>query len=59
LGKLILSKDPRYKICIGGGDKMATQMMVRIDPEVKSRFNKLARVEGKTSSEREREWRRD
>jgi len=34
---------------------MATQMMVRIDPEVKSRFNKLARVEGKTTSQMVRE----
>ena len=30
---------------------MTTQMIVRIDPEVKQRFNKLARVEGKTSSQ--------
>jgi predicted DNA-binding protein len=34
---------------------MATQMMVRIDPEGKNRFNKLDRVEGKTSSQRARE----
>lgn len=38
---------------------MATQMMVRIAPEVKSRFNKLARVEGKTSSQMVRELRGD
>ncbi len=30
-------------------------MIVRIDPEVKQRFNKLARVEGKTSSQMVRE----
>jgi predicted DNA-binding protein len=30
-------------------------MIVRIDPEVKERFNKLARVEGKTSSQMVRE----
>ena len=30
---------------------MATQMIIRIDPEVKDRFNKLARMEGKTTSQ--------
>ena len=30
---------------------MTTQMIIRIDPEVKSRLNKLARVEGKTTSQ--------
>lgn len=30
---------------------MATQMIIRIDPEVKDRLNKLARVEGKTTSQ--------
>ncbi len=34
---------------------MTTQMIVRIDSEVKERFNKLARVEGKTSSQMVRE----
>ena len=34
---------------------MTTQMIIRIDPEVKERFNKLARVEGKTSSQMVRE----
>ncbi len=34
---------------------MTTQMIVRINPEVKERFNKLARVEGKTSSQMVRE----
>ena len=34
---------------------MSTQMMIRIDPEVKDRLNKLARVEGKTSSQMVRE----
>jgi predicted DNA-binding protein len=38
---------------------MATQMMVRIDPELKSRFNKLARAEGKTTSQMVRELRGD
>ncbi len=35
--------------------EMTTQMIVRINPEVKERFNKLARVEGKTSSQMVRE----
>lgn len=30
---------------------MSTQMIIRIDDEVKSRLNKLARIEGKTTSE--------
>jgi len=34
---------------------MTTQMIVRIDSDVKDRFNKLARVEGKTSSQMVRE----
>lgn len=34
---------------------MTTQLIVRIDSEVKERFNKLARVEGKTSSQMVRE----
>lgn len=34
---------------------MATQMIVRIDPEIKDRLNKLARVEGKTTSQMVRE----
>lgn len=34
---------------------MTTQMMIRIDDEVKSRLNKLARLEGKTTSEMVRE----
>ena len=34
---------------------MTTQMIVRIDPEVKERFNKLVRIEGKTSSQMVRE----
>ncbi len=38
---------------------MATQMMVRIDPEVKSRFNRLARAEGKTTSQMVRELMED
>lgn len=34
---------------------MTTQMIIRIDPEVKERLNKLARVEGKTTSQMVRE----
>ena len=34
---------------------MTTQMIIRIDREVKNRFNKLARVEGKTTSQMVRE----
>ncbi len=34
---------------------MTTQMIIRIDSEMKSRFNKLARVEGKTTSQMVRE----
>jgi predicted DNA-binding protein len=30
---------------------MSTQMMIRIDNGVKNRLNKLARIEGKTTSE--------
>jgi predicted transcriptional regulator len=30
---------------------MTTQMIIRIDDEVKTRLNKLARIEGKTTSE--------
>jgi len=29
---------------------MSTQMIIRIDEEVKNRLNKLARIEGKTTS---------
>jgi len=34
---------------------MGTQMIIRINPEVKNRLNKLARVEGKTTSQMVRE----
>jgi predicted CopG family antitoxin len=34
---------------------MSTQMIIRIDEEVKGRLNKLARLEGKTTSEVVRE----
>ena len=44
-----------YTIYIVGGEKMATQMIVRIDPEIKNRLNKLARVEGKSTSKMVRE----
>ncbi|HMK59661.1 MAG TPA: ribbon-helix-helix domain-containing protein [Dissulfurispiraceae bacterium] len=30
---------------------MSTQMMIRMDDELKTRLNKLARMEGKTTSE--------
>jgi len=30
---------------------MSTQMIIRIDDEIKNRLNKLARTEGKTTSE--------
>jgi predicted DNA-binding protein len=34
---------------------MSAQMLIRIDAEVKNRLNKLARLEGKTTSEMVRE----
>ncbi|MDP3017414.1 MAG: ribbon-helix-helix protein, CopG family, partial [Deltaproteobacteria bacterium] len=34
---------------------MATQIIIRIPPEVKDRFSKLARMEGKTASQMVRE----
>ena len=34
---------------------MTTQMIIRMDPDLKDRFNKLARVEGKTTSQMVRE----
>ncbi len=34
---------------------MTTQMMVRIDPKIKERIEKLARLEGKTTSQMVRE----
>jgi predicted DNA-binding protein len=34
---------------------MTTQMIIRMDPDLKDRFNKLVRVEGKTSSQMVRE----
>ena len=34
---------------------MATQLIIRIDSEMKNRLNKLARVEGKTTSQMVRE----
>lgn len=43
-----------YKLYTGGF-WMTTQMIVRIDSAVKERFSKLARVEGKTSSQMVRE----
>lgn len=44
-----------YKMYNIGGKPMTTQMIVRIDSEVKERFNKLVRVEGKNSSQMVRE----
>lgn len=41
---------------IGPGDKeMVIQIIIRIAPEVKDRFSKLARMEGKTASQMVRE----
>ena len=38
-----------YKLLDGFGDrKMSPQMTIRIDPEIKKRFSKLVRAEGKT-----------
>jgi len=34
---------------------MGTQMIIRIDPEAKDRLNRLARIEGKTTSQMVRE----
>lgn len=34
---------------------MGTQMIIRIDPDIKNRLSKLARVEGKTTSQMVRE----
>jgi predicted DNA-binding protein len=34
---------------------MSTQMIIRIDDEIKNRLNRLARIEGKTTSEMVRE----
>ena len=34
---------------------MTTQMIIRIDPDIKNKFNKLVRVEGKTTSQMVRE----
>ncbi|MEW6201084.1 MAG: ribbon-helix-helix protein, CopG family [bacterium] len=34
---------------------MSNQMIIRIDPEIKDRLNKLARMEGRTTSEKVRE----
>lgn len=39
-----------YKLLCGFGDKkMAPQMTIRIDPEIKDSFSKLVRAEGKTA----------
>ena len=38
---------------------MTTQMIIRVDSRVKERFNKLARVEGKTTSQMVRELMED
>lgn len=44
-----------YKIYTVGGEWMTTQMIIRIDPEVKVKLSKLARMEGKTTSQMVRE----
>jgi hypothetical protein len=44
-----------YKIYNIGGEWMTTQMIIRIDPEVKVKLSKLARMEGKTTSQMVRE----
>jgi predicted DNA-binding protein len=53
----IQNADIQYiQAVIGSGDnKMATQIIIRIAPEVKERFSKLARMEGKTPSQMVRE----
>jgi predicted DNA-binding protein len=41
-----------YKLLYGLGDrKMSAQMTIRVDPEIKKRFNKVVRAEGKTSGQ--------
>jgi predicted DNA-binding protein len=35
--------------------EMATQLVIRIDPEIKEKLMKLARTEGKTASDKVRE----
>jgi predicted DNA-binding protein len=44
-----------YKTYTVGGKVMTTQMIIRIDPEVKVKLSKLARMEGKTTSQMVRE----
>jgi hypothetical protein len=44
-----------YKIYNVGGESMTTQMIIRINPEVKAKLGKLARMEGKTTSQMVRE----
>lgn len=45
-----------YKLLYGFGDReMSPQMTIRIDPEIKRRFSKLARAEGKTPGQALRE----
>jgi predicted DNA-binding protein len=48
-----------YKLYIAGGSRMTTQMIIRINPDVKERLNRLARIEGKTSSQMVRELIKD
>lgn len=38
-----------------GGETVTTQLIVRIDEDIKKRLNRLARLEGKTTSEMVRE----
>jgi predicted DNA-binding protein len=45
-----------YELLYGFGDrKMLPQMTIRIDPEIKKRFSKLVRAEGKTPGQALRE----
>jgi predicted DNA-binding protein len=45
-----------YKLLYGFGDrKMSPQITIRIDPEIKKRFSKLVRAEGKTPGQALRE----
>jgi hypothetical protein len=44
-----------YEIYNVGGEQMRTQMIIRIDPEVKVKLSRLARMEGKTTSQMVRE----
>lgn len=38
---------------------MQTQMIIRVDPDTKSKFQRIVRMEGKTTSEKIREMMKD